>query len=249
MATSHNPYSDPAIGTVPAGLVESATSDTEGGFRPRSASELVADRRLLRVYKSVSRSAELIQSGLASSGFRFRACLVTLTYRPDVYWGPRHVSEYLKHVRHWLQRRGQTARYVWVSELQRNGRVHYHLLFWLPRGMTMPKPDKQGWWPHGATRIEWARRAVGYLVKYTSKGRSKSGEWFPKGCRLSGFGGLDTAQREARSWWVLPRYQRTRCTPEERVRRARGGGWVSHVTGEWWPSYWPTLAELHGVQA
>jgi len=222
------------------GLVESLTS----GKRDEARDELVRDSRLLRVYKSVSRSAELHQSAVGKGGFRHRALLVTLTYRPDVYWSPRHISNYLQHVRKWCISRGATVRYVWVAELQKNGRVHYHVLFWLPAHLSMPKPDKQGWWPHGMSRIEVARKAVGYLVKYASKGRSKSGEWFPKGCRLSGFGGLSQRDRERRSWWVLPRYQRNRCEPVDKVRRAPGGGWFSRVTGEWWPAWWPVFPLL-----
>lgn len=229
-------------GTVPAGLVESLTSGVSIHSKAENA-ELVRDSRLLRVYKSVSRSAELLQDSLPK-GFRFRAVLVTLTYAPEVYWSARHISDYLRFVREWSARRNVTTRYVWVAELQKNGRVHYHVLFWIPHHLTLPKPDKQGWWKHGMTRIEYARKAVGYLVKYTSKGRSKSGLWFPKYCRLSGFGGLDRGQREQRSWWVLPRYQRERCQPVDEVRRAPGGGWFSRVTGEWWPAYWPDWAEL-----
>jgi len=219
-----------AAGGGGPGLVESQTSAT---------SALVSrDSRLVRMYKSVSRSAELIQDFLSTRGRRPRAAMVTLTYRPESTWGPRHISEYLDSVRKWLKRRGATARYVWVAELQQRGAVHYHVVFWLPKGLTLPKPDKQGWWPYGMSKVEWARRPVGYLVKYTSKGFS-SALRFPAGCRISGFGGLSQAQREHRTWWVLPRYQRERCTPPERVRRAPGGGWVSAATGEWWPSWFP----------
>lgn len=47
---------------------------------------------------------------------------------------------------------------------------------------------------------------------------------------------LDRERRVYRSWWMLPKYQRERCEPADRVRRARGGGWRSVVTGEWWES-------------
>jgi len=227
------------------GLVRSQTSGTgEGDNLPT----LVWDSRLGRVFKSVSRSADLLQSQTTGAGFRVKTAMVTLTYRPDVYWGARHVSNFLMHVRKWLARRNEAARYVWVAELQKNGRVHYHVVFWLRPGLTMPKPDKQGWWPHGMTRIEWARKPVGYLVKYCSKGRSSDGLWFPRGCRLSGFGGLEPAARLERTWWVLPRYQRERCMPEDRVLRAPGGGWFSRLTGEWWPSYWPAVGEWFAIQ-
>ena len=96
--------------------------------------------------------------------------MVTLTYRDDVDWSPRQVSNYLKCVREWARRKGIFIHYVWVLELTKRGRPHYHVLFWLPKGVSMPKADKQGWWKHGMTRSEWAYSPVGYLCKYTSKG-------------------------------------------------------------------------------
>ena len=96
--------------------------------------------------------------------------MVTLTYREDVEWSPRQVSGYLKCVREWARRKAIFLHYVWVLELTKRGRPHYHVLFWLPKGVSMPKADKQGWWKHGMTRSEWAHSPVGYLCKYTSKG-------------------------------------------------------------------------------
>ena len=95
--------------------------------------------------------------------------MVTLTYREDVEWSPRQVSGYLKCVREWARRKDIFIHYVWVLELTKRGRPHYHVLFWLPKGVSMPKADKQGWWKHGMTRSEWAHSPVGYLCKYTSK--------------------------------------------------------------------------------
>ena len=62
--------------------------------------------------------------------------------------------------------------------------------FWLPKGVSMPKADKQGWWKHGMTRSEWAHSPVGYLCKYTSKGIDFD-SWgkLPRGGRLFGHGG------------------------------------------------------------
>jgi hypothetical protein len=144
----------------------------------------------------------------------------------------------LKRMRHWVERRGVRFRYVWVAELTKAGRVHYHAIVWLPRGLTMPKPDKQGWWPHGFTNVQWARKGIGYLVKYATKTALSSAS-FPKGCRLHGHGGLTLERRAFRAWWMLPKYQRERCEPADRVHRAQGGGWRSSVTGEWWeaPAY------------
>ena len=78
--------------------------------------------------------------------------MVTLTYRDDVDWSPRQVSNYLKCVREWARRKGIFIHYVWVLELTKRGRPHYHVLFGCLKGVSMPKADKQGWWKHGMTR-------------------------------------------------------------------------------------------------
>ena len=166
---------------------------------------------------------------------RYRAAMVTATYRDVGGWRGRHINELLRSMRQWLARRGHPLRYVWVAELQRRGAVHYHVVVWLPRGLTMAKPDKQGWWTHGTTRIEWARKPVGYLVKYASKGDEVQ---FPKGLRIHGRGGLDEDQRRRVSWWLLPRYVREYFSElGTRVIRAIGGGWVDRDTGEWIPGW------------
>jgi hypothetical protein len=177
-----------------------------------------------------------IQRALTDGGHRGRWAFVTLTYRPGVDWQARHVTELCKHVRHWLERRGHRARYEWVAELTKAGAVHYHLIVWVPNGLTLPKPDKQRWWPHGLTRIETARRPVGYLAKYVSK--SSDANSFPRGLRLHGRGGLDDEGRRVVAWWLLPRYVREFADLfAERIRRARGGGWISRDTGQWWPAW------------
>jgi hypothetical protein len=164
--------------------------------------------------------------------------MLTLTYREQGAWNPRHVSETLDHIRKYLGRRGEVLRGVWVAELTQRGRVHYHLLLWLPRGTTLPKPDKQGWWRHGSTRIEWARSGVGYMVKYASKGDSV--ERFPRGLRLHGRCGLELVQRRRVAWHCLPRYVREHFTEcGAWVVRAYGGGWVDRGTGEWLEAWHP----------
>lgn len=88
--------------------------------------------------------------------------------------------------------------------------------------ITMPKADKRGWWPHGFTNVQWARKGIGYLVKDATKTASALSP-FPKGCRLQGHGGLSSERRLHRAWWMLPKYQRERCESGDRVRRAPGG--------------------------
>ena len=117
-----------------------------------------------------------------------RARFLTLTYRLGTDWQPRHVTG-ASRIRHWVQHRGVRFRYVWVAEQHKSGRVHYHAIVWLLRGLTMPKPDKQGWWPHGFTNVQWARKGIAYLVKYATKTATSSVP-FPRGCRSHGHGGL-----------------------------------------------------------
>lgn len=195
--------------------------------------------------RATHKGADLLTNALQVGGFRFKPAMLTLTYRDDTEWSPRHMSELLKRMRHWLARRGHRLRVCWVAELTVRGRVHYHACIWIPKGIKFPKPDEQGWWPHGMTRIEWANRPISYMVKYTSKGEDQflldeNGRWrrsvFPKGCRIHGRGGLEVAERRIVSWWCLPRYVREHFTEEGcRVIRADGGGWVDKDTGEWIP--------------
>ena len=151
----------------------------------------------------------------------FKVAMLTLTYRPDVDQCARQVTGCIRAMRAYLGRQGASIRYVWVQEFTRRGRPHYHVLLWLPRGITLPKPDKRGWWPHGMTRIEWARNAVGYIAKYASKGSALQRP--EVGSRMHGAGGLtEGALAEAR-WWKRPQWVRHLTKVSEPVRRVRGG--------------------------
>lgn len=190
---------------------------------------LNARRRLSRMRRGVITGGELHRDECGSTSI---VLMVTLTYRPDVEWRREHISECLAAWREEL--RGRKLRYVWVLELTKAGRPHYHVVVWLPSDRRLRMPDRSGAWPHGMSRTEVARNPVGYLVKYATKGTE--GTKFPRGAHLFGVGGLSPAARVVRAWRMLPRYQRVRCEPADRVRRRRGGGWFSKVTGEWWPS-------------
>lgn len=224
----------------PHGLVLYSTSAThEQRFFEARAS------RLKRMKRTVITSARIHAEHVSAKGFRKpKAAMLTLTYRPDSDYSPRHVSDLLERVRKWLKRRGvHQLRYVWVLELTKAGKPHYHLVFFLPRGLTLPKPDKQGWWPHGSTRIEWARNAVGYLAKYASKGGD--GWQLPAGARLYGAGGFTDDQREERAYILAPGWIRAVWDNKDyKVRRAIGGGWISLATGVWMAS--PFIVQFDG---
>lgn len=209
------------------GLVSILTSDTDYKLQLPCAEYL----RLKRLQKSVRVSAEVVQETLQKSSVRYKAAMVTLTYAPNVEWSPRQVSNYLKCVREWARRKGIFIHYVWVLELTKKGRPHYHVLFWLPKGVSMPKADKQGWWKHGMTRSEWAHSPVGYLCKYTSKGIDFN-SWgkLPRGGRLYGHGGYSPSMRITRAWRVAPAWVRELIDEMDGVRKV-GCYWVNRASG------------------
>ncbi|WP_342315420.1 replication initiation protein [Lysobacter sp. FW306-1B-D06B] len=188
-------------------------------------------KRLGKMKQNVITSARLHVEEAQRGGFRGKWAMLTLTYRDDERWVAKQVTELLKCLRQYATRAGFAARYTWVLELTQRGRPHYHVLVWLPKGRTLPKPDKQGWWKYGMTRIEWARKAVGYLAKYASKGDDYDLRTLPRGARLSGFGGLSDGARIELRWWKLPGWLRQQWDQICDVGRIKGG-YVNRETGE-----------------
>lgn len=184
--------------------------------------------------KVVVASADATRSVLERNGQRWEAVFVTGTYRPGAYYSPDHIGQLVTHMRNWARRRGVKLRYQWVMEIQRRGAPHYHLIAWVPKGFRFPKPDEQGWWPHGMSNIKLARRAVGYLVKYATKGDAD--DHMPKGARLFGVGGLDAEDSLATHRARLPRWLAD--TVRGRARRVVRVGWVDLETGEIHRSPW-----------
>jgi len=166
--------------------------------------------------------------------------MLTLTYRADAEWDKRHVSALLHSIRQFMKRKGHALRYVWVLELMKSGKPHYHIALCLPKGITLPKPDNRGWWPHGSTRIEWAKHVIGYLAKYLSKGSTE--HEYPKGARISGVGGLHDEGKREKRWWLAPSYVREAMGALANPFRSAGGGWVDRLTGEWIASAWGLVA-------
>ena len=217
------------------GLVSSKTSGNLINFAPSA----VAERRVNRLKKSVWASGHL--HGLANKGFRGpQAWFVTLTYAKAGKWLPDHISGAIRAFRNWCKRVGAPCRYTWVAEIQpkrleNTGEavVHYHMLAWLPRHLSMPMWDKphgkrEAFWSHGMTNTQKAKAGVGYLMKYLSK----LGELtrFPKGLRLYGIGGLDEQARAVRSWYNLPEWVKACHGVAEVVRKKCG--LVIRATGE-----------------
>jgi len=208
--------------------------------------------RLARLRKNVGASARLHSVNQPKGFQKDRVIMVTLTYAGDNGdWEPRHISRLIKCLRQWCKRRAVSCRYVWVAELQKRGVIHYHMAIWLPKGLTLPKPDKQGWWPHGMTKIEQARKPVAYLMKYLSKDTSKCFGSFPRGARIYGVGGLNDL-RCVRRWLNYPRFIKCRSDVNERWQRFVGGGWIDadgvHYQSEYEHAYiggQPAVRRVH----
>lgn len=211
---------------------EQGGAEGPGGLVPLSISDTVTfhshDLRVSRLRRAVKTAARLHGEEVP----RFKTAMLTLTYAPGQEWAAFQITALMKCIREYLRRRGAVFRYVWVLELTKAGVPHYHVMLWLPRGVTLPKPDKRGWWPYGHTRIEWARYPVAYLAKYASKGYSGK---LPEGARLHGCGGLSLTGRLERAWWLVPSYVREVWNAEQKPNRAHGGGW-RNKEGEWMPS-------------
>ena len=208
-----------------AGLVLFKTSPDEQpeqvGFHWENGSKTISFdkptqrlKRLKRLKCGVWLSGQLQQ--MPRDGFRpSQAHFVTLTYANEGAWRPNHIAEATDRFRHWCKRRGIDCRYTWVAELTAKGRVHYHLIAWLPHGMKMTFWDKPrrvkgrktcAFWTHGMSNTQTAKYGVSYLMKYLSK----MGEFheFPEGLRLYGTGGLTQESRQIRAWQNLPYWVR-----------------------------------------
>lgn len=228
-----------AVGDSSAlGLVYTVTSDTSvPAPSPPELLTLSTDNtksRLRKMRTGVITTANYMQNYLTDHGFRFRAAMVTLTYAPGQEYHPRDVSTFLKHIRQWAKRRKVILRGLWVLELTKAGNPHYHVLLWLPRGFTIPKPDKQGWWRKGSTRIEWARKPVGYMAKYASKGTNDP---LPVNARLWGAVGRPASVIAACTWWMAPAWLKGFTEPGTLVRKV-AGWWHDYSTGIEYRSPW-----------
>lgn len=244
-----------ALGGEAPGFIYSSTSLPN----TTTSTPFALDRKKIRLTslkKGVINGARLHEQDLNSQGQSHHTVFLTLTYASGVDWQPNHISDCLYQIRLWCKSRGVKFRYVWVAEIQEQRKrkfsehaghcVHYHVMIWLPKSLQLPKPDKRGWWPHGMSKTEKARNPVGYLAKYASKGTNYD---FPPGCRLHGCGGLSMLSRLERSWWSLPSCIRGMYPDKtDKVRRAKGGGWFVHSSGEWFPalfkiiSFFPLMA-------
>lgn len=219
------------------GLVGKQTTRTH--FNRKEAAQ---QRRITRMRRVVQATGDVLQKWHQKNRHRYRVALITVTYRPDAEWEPDHITKLMHHYRSWLHRRDVKARGLWVLELQKRGAPHYHILLWIPKGLTPPKPDKQGWWPHGMSNCKWARKPVGYAMKYASKVNSKDTP-MPKGARLYGVFGVPVQL----GYYRAPEWLRALSAPGHHVTRHASGWWVDFTRGWAWRSPW-TLDYIEGEE-
>lgn len=155
-----------------------------------------------------------------------RAVSMTLTYSSTSQFASKHISRFLDTLRKALRRRGQTLPYAWT--LERAGRLHYHLIVWLPHGCEIDKAKLKRWWPWGSTWIDSCRspKAWGrYIAKFDDVTN------LPKRSRAYGYGGLDEAGRTAVTRACLPRWLALILPKGHSASRSPGGGWFDTTTG------------------
>ncbi|NKA35782.1 inovirus Gp2 family protein [Ralstonia solanacearum] len=190
------------------------TSATRSSKKRRSK----ARRRVLQATEELRRFA---------LGARLRAVVLTLTFANDASFSPRHISAFLACVRQMLKRRGHVLPYAWV--LERAARLHYHLVLWLPRDISLDRERLKKWWPWGSTWTQGCRS-----VKAWGRYMAKLGgmAFLPKGARVFGYGGLDASGKRAVQRVALPQWLRSLVPIDARVRAFPSGGWVDADTGE-----------------
>lgn len=160
-----------------------------------------------------------------------RAVAVTLTYADNAQFESKHISAFLDPLRRALKRQGHPLSYGWTLECE--GRLHYHLMLWLPRDYKLDPVKLKKWWPWGCTWVENCR-SPGAWGRYIAK--FDSAHKLPKGARLFGYGGLDAEGKAAVLRVRLPKWLCSLLPPTALVRKALGGGWVNMETGEWYQS-------------
>lgn len=212
--------------------------------------------RVKRLRMAVSVAAKGVMSLHAPEAIG-RPLFATLTYdtrafsaeeiEAHKYATPRDISNFVKKVRtHYRQAQCDekaVLTYIWVAELQQRGVLHYHVIFFVPEGVSFPffdigmrdrrskKALRKQFWPHGRCNIKRATSPVGYLIKYASKMDTK-GTGFPKCCRMYGMGGLCKEVKDIKRWMLWPSYVRSNCEVGAPMKRYPGGGYINKFTGE-----------------
>lgn len=226
---------EPGLDTITTSLTRTSHADSDCLRRARLKSALTF-------------GAEGIERCVDDSRRRARRkiVMVTLTYAVDDAWEPWHITEYLHVEAMRLRRAGVEWAYQWVAEQTGRGRLHYHVLWYVPERCRIRMPDRAGLWKHGSTRTERARNAGGYIRKYVRDGALPSRRCFPAGVRIHG-------QALCREYAAGRLYRQQNCVPvwlREEVgggvicRRERGGSrWIA-AGRAWHSGYRVETAEM-----
>lgn len=223
----------------PSRSASSATRFAELVKKTGTSATLAEKIRKAKTRKKLLRATREHRRQARTAGLR--AVALTLTFGDDREFYSGYISGFLERVRKTLKRRGRGLPYTWV--LERGGRLHYHLMLWLPRDFVLDKRKLEQWWPWGATWTECCRHVTRwsrYMAKFESTGH------IAKGTRLFGYGGLDECGKTAVQRAGLPRWLQALLPRDGRARRF-AGGWINTETGElyvspyvWTPGGWVT---------
>jgi len=170
----------------------------------------------------------------------------TITYRDDVEWESKQISNFIKNYREFVKRKHDKKHkltYIWTAENNKDREyIHYHGLIWIPNGLLPPKPDKQGWWNHGYSNVQRARNPAAYIAKYI--GKSSEPLKLPKRARtytINVRNLMDISYLRAPSWlWYFSKFG-------DKLKRVKGYGWVNFTTGKYYSSPW-YFSNVYGLK-
>ena len=233
-------FSSPTAASRQPRSAASATRFAELVRKTGTSATPATRRRKSRARNKLLRAIQ--EQRLQARAAGLRAVALTLTFEDDGEFCSRHISAFLERVRKALKRRGHALPYAWV--LERAGRLHYHLILWLPRDFTLDKQKLARWWVWGTTWTaccKHVKRWSRYMAKFNCVAR------IPKATRLFGYGGLYQSGRAAVQRAGFPLWLQALLPHGSTARRFTGGGWVDAGTGEifvspylWTPWGWVT---------
>ena len=119
-----------------SGLVSLSTSSGK-----QVATQVGIDSKRSR-FARMSRS--IMKGALLHAAHCFQPIMLTTTYRADAKPSPKDISQALHAARDWARYRRIPLRYVWAAEMTKKGKLHYHVLFFLPAGVKLPMFDSKG---------------------------------------------------------------------------------------------------------
>ncbi|MFM0734356.1 hypothetical protein PQQ52_28125 [Paraburkholderia sediminicola] len=215
----------PTAASRPSRTAAAATRFAELVKKNETSATLSATKRRTKARKRLLRATKEHRRQAKTTGLR--AVALTLTFEDNEQFCSKLISKFIDCVRQALKRRGHRLPYTWV--LERAGRLHYHLMLWLPRGFILDMKKLAQWWPWGST---WARccRVVKGWARYMAKFECMA--HLPKAIRLFGYGGLDEPGKAAVQRAGLPQWLQARLPRGASARHFPGGGWTNTETGE-----------------